>query len=107
MHCSGDLDTRVRLLVQRQFPNPSAIELLFERVVSFHLQPAPQNYDSIIFEATMLLDGDVVLWADSSDWTYTSENRDSFTWVAAQKVSWRDASEWMGSDLRYGSLDSH
>jgi hypothetical protein len=107
MHCSGDLDTRVRLLVQRQFPNPSAIELLFERVVTFHLQPRPQNYDSIIFEATVLLDADVVYWADTSDWTYTSENRDSSIWVAAPKVSWRDASEWMGDDLHYGALDPH
>lgn len=37
MSCGGDLDTRVRLLVQRQFKAPSAIELLFEQVVTFHL----------------------------------------------------------------------
>ena len=48
MHCFGDLDTRVRLLVQSQYRCPSAIELLFEQVTTFHLQPSAANYDSII-----------------------------------------------------------
>lgn len=30
MSVSGDLDTRVRLLIQRQWRDPSAIELLFD-----------------------------------------------------------------------------
>src|SRR5258706_13915877 len=58
MRCTGELDTRVRLLIQRQFSAPSAIELLFEQVTAFHLQPSPDNYDSIIFDATMLLEED-------------------------------------------------
>jgi hypothetical protein len=76
---------------------------LFEQVVTFHLQPGPQNYDSIIYDATMLLDGDRMYWADTGGWTYTAANRDDATWIAAKKMSWRDASEWMGSNLRYGT----
>src|SRR5438128_2002435 len=65
MSCPGDLDTRVRLLVQRQFESPSAIELFFEQVTMFHLLPSPENYDSIIFGATMLHEDDMFYWADS------------------------------------------
>ena len=54
MSVASDLDTRVRLLIQRQWKDPSAIELLFEQVTTFHLQPSPENYDSIIFGAAML-----------------------------------------------------
>ena len=64
MKCTGDLDTRIRLLIQRQFKEPSAIELLFEQVITFHLQTSAENYDSIIFDATMLKDGDIFYWAD-------------------------------------------
>jgi hypothetical protein len=106
MHCASDLDTRIRLLVQRQGRDPSAIELVFEQVVTFHLQPSPQNYDSISFEATMLLDGDTYYWAEASGWSYTADNRDAVTWIAAKKVSWRDVSDWMGADLRYGAPGS-
>jgi hypothetical protein len=105
MHCSGNLDTRVRLLIQRQFKNPSAVELLFEQVTAFHLQPSAENYDSIIFEATMLHIGDTFYWADSGNWLPTSATRDSATWIAGRKMSWRDASNWMGKQLRYGPHD--
>jgi hypothetical protein len=105
MHCTGELDTRVRLLIQRQFRAPSAIELLFEQVVTFHLQPSPHNYDSIIFDATMFLKEDVFYWAETAGWSLTASDRDQATWIAAKKVSWRDASDWMGADLRYGIHD--
>ena len=99
---TGDLDTRVRLLIQRQCKAPSAIELLFEQVVTLHLQPSPENYDSIILGATMLCRDRTYYWADVSGWTFESTTHDDATWIAAKKVSWRDASEWMGSDLHYG-----
>lgn len=35
MRCTGELDTRVRILIQRQLIAPSAVELLFEQVVAF------------------------------------------------------------------------
>jgi hypothetical protein len=102
MRCAGDLDTRLRLLIQHQWKAPSAIELLFEQVVTFHLQPSPENYDSIIFDATMLCRDGTLYWADVGGWTPESSTRDEATWIAAKKFSWRDVSEWMGSDLRYG-----
>jgi hypothetical protein len=102
MSCTGDLDTRVRLLIQRQFTSPSAIELLFEQVVTFHLQPSPENYDSIILGAAMLCRDGTFYWAEDADWSPESSKRDDTSWIAAKKLSWRDASEWMGSDLRYG-----
>lgn len=102
MACAFDLDTRVRLLVQRQYDAPSAIELLFEEVIELHVHPSPPNYDSIIFDATMLLDGGIFYWADSGGWLRADANRNEATWIAARKVSWRDASDWMGEELRYG-----
>jgi hypothetical protein len=105
MHCSGELDTRVRLLIQRQFSPPSAIEILFEQVVTFHLQPSPHNYDSIILGATMLFETDTFYWADAGGWSPEANDRDQATWIAAKKVSWRDASDLMGANLRYGIHD--
>jgi hypothetical protein len=102
MSCTGDLDTRVRLLIQRQFKAPSAIELLFENVVTFHLQPSPENYDSIILGAAMLCRDGTFYWAEDADWSPESLKRDESTWIAAKKLSWRDVSDWMGPDLRYG-----
>jgi hypothetical protein len=101
MKCSPDLDTRVRLLIQRQFNSPSAIELLFEQVVTFHLQPSPDNYDSIIYGATLLCREETFYWADTEEWSPAGTARDDSTWIAAKKLSGRDASDWMGDKLRY------
>jgi len=102
MSCASDLDTRLRLLIQRQWKDPSAIELLFEQVITFHLQPSPENYDSIIFGAAMLCRDGTFYWAEDSGWTPDSPKRDDASWIAAKKLSWRDVSEWMGPDLHYG-----
>jgi hypothetical protein len=105
MNCPGNLDTRVRLLIQRQFKEPSAIELLFEQVITFHVLPSAENYASIIFNAAILREDEIFYWADRNDWMPKNSNRYDATWVAAKKLSWRDASNWMGKQLRYGAKD--
>jgi hypothetical protein len=84
MSVASDLETRVRLLIQRQWRDPSAIELLFEEVTALHLRPSPQDYD----------------------WSLDSPKRDEVTWIAAKKLSWRDVSAWMGPNLHYGPGDA-
>ena len=94
MSCPGHLDTHARLLFQRQFRNPSAIELVFHQVVGLCVVPSPENYDSIIFDASLTLKDGVFRWTDGED---------QGTWIAARELWWREASEWMGSELRYGA----
>lgn len=102
MHCSPELDTAARLLIQRQAHSPSAVELLFEQVTMLHLKPSPPNYDSIIFGATLLCRDDTFYWSDTEDWHPEQEGSSDATWIGCKKLSWRDASEWMGAELRYG-----
>ena len=101
MSCPGHLDNRIRFLVQRQFRNPSAIELLFEEVTRFNLVPSPENYDSIIFSATLLMQGQVIFWSPDGNWRPDDPQRDDSTWISARKLYWREVS-WLGEDLRYG-----
>jgi hypothetical protein len=99
-----DPTTRVRLLIQRQFRPLSAIELLFEGVTRFNLAPAPENYESIIFEARLVVRDGLIYWAETGNWEPDSADRDSYTWIAAAAAKWRDATEWLGEALRYGPI---
>lgn len=99
----GGPNASVRMLAQRQWEDPSAIELLFEDVIDLHFYPTQENLDGMIFDASFILKRGVFYWAASSDWTLDCSFKDSVTWVAAKKVSWRDASDWMGEELRYHS----
>jgi hypothetical protein len=102
MSCPGNLDNRIRLLVQRQFKNPSAIEMLFEEEVTrFNLVPTPENYDTIIFSATLLVRDGSVFWSPDEDWRPDKPGRDESTWISARRLRWREV-PWMGEKLRYG-----
>jgi hypothetical protein len=102
MSCPGDLDVKIRALIQRQFTKPSAIEFYFEEVTRFNLVPTPQNYDSIIFSATLLVRDGQVFWSPEENWSPEMPNPTGDTYIAARRASWRDASDWLGSTLRYG-----
>jgi len=105
MTCSDSLDNCIRILVQRQFKDPSAIELLFEEVTRFNLVPSPENYESIIFEATLLVQNGTIYWTPNVGWWPESPSRDEVTWVSAKRLRWRRV-EWLGAELHYGP-DEH
>ncbi|CAN5472785.1 hypothetical protein BH11ARM1_BH11ARM1_11220 [soil metagenome] len=80
----------VRMLVQRQWPNPSAIEILFEGVTGLELDSTnfiyyadPKQTDDGILELTL-----------------------SGSWIAFKSFRWRDASDWMDESTHFG-LDWH
>ncbi|OXM82283.1 hypothetical protein CF651_31760 [Paenibacillus rigui] len=105
MGVSDKLDNRIRTLFQRQWQNPSAIELLFEEVIKLSISPSPENYDSIIYEGTFLYDNGIFYWADDRNWNPNKKLDYKVNWIAARKVSWREVSNWMGKQQRYGIVE--
>lgn len=98
----SELDFKVRILFQRQGTSPSAIELLFEEVTGIHINPSPANCDSILFGATILLINGVYYWANEMDWNLEDQHNKNVSWISSFKLKWRDASDWMGPNSRYG-----
>ena len=96
-----DWATTVRVFVQRQFANPSAIEMRFDEVVGLRLSPPPPNYDAVIYHAAFFIRDGIFYWADNEDWKPESPDNGDSTWVSARKVFWRDASNWLGPEMRY------
>jgi len=85
---------RVRMLVQRQRKNPSAVELVFEDVWRMRLDTLSFIFDSDLAaeEPPKGFGADglplLVLKMESSE-------------VVFAQMRWRDASEWMGTELRF------
>jgi hypothetical protein len=96
-----DWRTNVRMLVQRQFRNPSAIELRFDSVIAMHVSPPPTNCDSVNFDTAFFFQDGIVYWAENSGWKPGQPSDNETTWVAARQVFWRAASGWLGPSLRY------
>ncbi|WP_129691884.1 hypothetical protein [Gottfriedia acidiceleris] len=96
--------TNVRILFQRQFNNISAIELLFEGVRKFHISPPLEDYDSIIYGATLFFEEGLFYWADDSSWSPKKNIGYDVSWISSKRLKWRDVSSWMGEDMRYGVI---
>nr|WP_106779122.1 hypothetical protein [Lysinibacillus timonensis] len=97
-------ETNVRILFQRQYHNPSAIELLFKDVAQFHIVPSPDNYDSIIYDAKLILHKGLLYWANDYNWEPENSMLTETSWLSAKSIKWRDVSSWMGKENRYGLI---
>lgn len=96
-----DARPEVRMLVQRQFSSPSAIELRFAEIVELNVAFPDENYVAIIFSAGLFIEDGIVYWAEDGGWKPGTPRSQDSTWIAARRAWWRDASAWMGPDLRY------
>ena len=101
MTCATESGLGIRILVQRQGDSPSAIEMLFTGVRRLSVVDRV-NYDSIIYSATLLVRDGLIYWATDDDWLPESPKADQTTFVSAQHLAWRDASDWMGDSFRVG-----
>ncbi|MFW6026528.1 MAG: hypothetical protein ACOCRX_09315 [Candidatus Woesearchaeota archaeon] len=96
MACSFKYD--LRILVQRQWENPSAVELILGNVIKINIEKP--SY----------------IGSSSGEISYNKRNEKrkiklslDNNYFVCRKFYWRDASEWMGKNSRFGdylSLDS-
>jgi len=104
MNAPGELDTNVKLLFQRQFKNPSVIELWFEGVTGMHILPTAENFASILFEAVILKQNNTYYWSDDIDFD-PNEIEYNASWISAKNLRWRERNDWMGKQNRYGASE--
>ncbi|CAM5190074.1 hypothetical protein [Alishewanella longhuensis] len=102
MSCSGALDTSIKFVVQRQFRNPSCIEMLFEQVTRINIVPSSENYDQIIYEALIGIEDGEFFWSVDSSETPKDRDPREDTWITSKILKWRVADEMLGSELSYG-----
>lgn len=80
------------MLVQRQWAEPSAVEIQFESVWKMHLDTVNFVFDSSA--------GTEMSSATLGDARSLLVLNIEYSSVAFEKMRWRDASDWMGPDVR-------
>ena len=88
------------VIIQRQFKNPSVIELQFEELKYLKLFPNDE-YTCEILDATMILKEDCIYWCDCGG--LSEEDIESYTGtvICASKVRWRAVDKYIGPDEVY------
>lgn len=91
------------VIIQRQFENPSVIEMQFVGLKYLKLFPNDENETCEILGATMILKEDRIDWCDCGG--LTAEEMESYagTAICALKVRWRVVNEYIGSNEIYAA----
>lgn len=97
---SGDGMLNAKVLFQRQWEKPSAIEMLFLGIYKINIISTPPNYWYMIFDATLIYKDGLYYWAEVGDWDIGDN---SVTWISSKNIRWRSVDGWLGSKLRYGT----
>ena len=98
---SGEGNLNAKVIFQRQLESPSAIEVYFTQVQRMNIVSTPSNYWYSIFEATLSYKDGLYYWSDEDNFNIDSPTNEAM-WISSKGIKWRNRSEWMGEELRYG-----
>lgn len=92
------------VIIQRQFEDPSAIEMQFAGLKYLKLFPNGENYTCEILDASMIIKEDCIYWCDCGGLSEKDIESYTGTTICASKVRWRAADEYIGEQEVYVSI---
>lgn len=92
------------VIIQRQFEDPSAIEMQFAGLKYLKLFPNGENYTCEILDASMIIKEDCIYWCDCGGLSEKDIKSYTGTTICASKVRWRAADEYIGEQEVYVSI---
>lgn len=92
------------VIIQRQFEDPSAIEMQFAGLKYLKLFLNGENYTCEILDASMIIKEDCIYWCDCGGLSEKDIESYTGTTICASKVRWRAADEYIGEQEVYVSI---
>lgn len=97
-------ERKVNVIFQRQFRNPSVVEVEFIGVSQLKLSPVEEAYTCELGEATMGINNHHIFWCDCGGISQDELDRYEGTFICSRRVRWRIADEYIGKDEIYKSI---
>jgi len=97
-----NIDGVLSIIFQRQYENPTVIEMEFCGLKNLHLISSKEGNTCIIYGASLSLNDGLFYWGDSIN----IEDFQSYkgTWICSDKIRWRNADEYIGNQEIYKSI---
>lgn len=92
------------VIIQRQFENPSVVEMQFVGLKYLKLFPNGENYTCEILDATMIFKEDCIYWCDCGGLSVKDIESYTGTTICASKVRWRAVDEYIGPNEIYVTI---
>ena len=95
-------DKRIlRVVIQRQFDNPSMLELEFSGLQYMNLQPVDPTYTCEILGSAMFEKDGLIYWCDDGNVDIASIDNYDGTLICAERLRWRPIDGHMGASEYY------
>ena len=91
----------VKIIFQSQDTIAGVIELKFDGIKKLNLIPRNEEYDCIIYSASLEKIGNIFYWSEWGDFEIEDLTKEEGTWVSAEKVSWRTLKNAYGNKKIY------
>jgi hypothetical protein len=88
----------LKMIIQRQYNNPTVIEMEFSNLKALNLIPETEN-DCIILGASLFVKDNYIYWADCDGLENVSDYNG--TWVCSKKLRWRAIDKHIGESEVY------
>ena len=92
--------TTARLLFEREWKNPSIIEIEFREVIQINIKPEGKNQFRDIIVSHLYFNNDIFFWS-AHDYEFHEKEKDNYTWIAAKFVRWRVRDNLLGCNRVY------
>ncbi len=90
------------IIFQRQWKDPSVIEIVFEKINKLNLVPVTEDYTGDILGAYMNIVDGVIYWAEWDDFEVACTDKyNDCTWISSSHAKWRIADQYLGEDEVY------
>lgn len=89
------------LIIQRQFKDPSVLEMQFIGLQRLNFFPIDENYTCEIHDATMLFKDDYIYWLDCGGIPEEDFEDYEGMLICASKLRWRAADKYLGPEEVY------
>ena len=95
----------VRVVFQRQWKEPSVVEIEFLGLIRLNLAPVNENYTGEILHGFMEFNNGRIYWAEDNEFEIDKididPNYTKITWIISEKARWREADEYIGEEEVY------
>lgn len=95
----------VKIIFQSQAAHTRVIEMKFEKIKKLNLVPRDEEYDCIIYEASLEKIDGLFYWSEWKDFNEEDLKKEVGTWISSQKVSWRPLKNAFGSKQVYQMIE--
>lgn len=92
------------MIVQRQYANPSVVEMEFTGLKQLILYPPDEGYTCEILDATIIVRDGLICWYDSDEVIAGDFSDYRGMLLCAAKVRWRAADEYIGPNEVYTAM---